>query len=115
MPNAQQQNFDGDLLLIGYEYDQRQLAPGEPLGITLYWQALADEMPDYEVQLRLLDESGWIMETLQERPLSGTSSTADWAPGEIVVDRHELDINRDNTRHLPRAAGLAAHGQRNGP
>ena len=93
IPNGLQQNFNDELLLLGYEYDRRQLAPGQPLGVTLYWQTLADEIPDYEVQLRLLDESGWIMETLQERPLAGESSTADWTPGEIVVDRHELDIN----------------------
>ena len=93
IPNGLQQNFNDELLLLGYEYDRRQLAPGQPLGVTLYWQTLADEIPDYEMQLRLLDESGWIMETLQERPLAGESSTADWTPGEIVVDRHELDIN----------------------
>jgi hypothetical protein len=93
IPNPQWQNFDNDLALIGYEYDQRQLAPGQSLGVTLYWQTLAETMPDYEVQLRLLDESGWIMETLQERPLAGASSTADWAPGDIVVDRHEIEIN----------------------
>jgi hypothetical protein len=93
IPNAQRQNFADELLLRGYSYDQRQLKPGQPLGVTLYWQALAEDIPDYEVQLRLLDESGWIMETLQERPLGGSSSMADWKPGEIVVDRHELYLN----------------------
>ena len=93
IPNAQRHNFADELLLLGYEYDRRQLTPGQPLGVTLYWQALAGEIPDYEVQLRLLDESGWIMETLQERPLAGNSSTADWTAGEIMVDRHELPIN----------------------
>jgi MFS family permease len=93
IPNSQQQNFAGEILLLGYEYDQRRLVPGEPLAVTLYWQALADEIPDYEVQLRLLDETGWIMDTLQERPSSGQSSTTDWLPGEVIVDRHEIDIN----------------------
>ena len=93
IPNAQRHNFADELLLLGYEYDRRQLTPGQPLGVTLYWQALAGEIPDYEVQLRLLDESGWIMETLQERPLADNSSTADWTAGEIMVDRHELPIN----------------------
>ncbi|MFL7870136.1 MAG: hypothetical protein AB8I58_15005, partial [Anaerolineales bacterium] len=93
IPNPQQQNFAGEILLLGYEFDQRLLAPGEPLAVTLYWKALADEIPDYEVQLRLLDETGWIMETLQERPSSGQSSTTDWLPGEVIVDRHEIDTN----------------------
>jgi 4-amino-4-deoxy-L-arabinose transferase-like glycosyltransferase len=93
IPNAQRHSFADELLLLGYEYERRQLTPGQPLGVTLYWQALAGEIPDYEVQLRLLDESGWIMETLQERPLDGNSSTADWTAGEIMVDRHELPIN----------------------
>ena len=115
VPNAQQQNFANELLLLGYEYDQRQLEPGEPLGITLYWQALSDEIPDYEVQLRLLDETGWIMKTLQERPLSGDSSTADWTPGEIVVDRHEINVN-DSTPpgiyHVQVALKNTADGER---
>jgi hypothetical protein len=93
IPNSQRQNFAGEMLLLGYEYDKRQLVPGEPLAVTLYWQALADDIPDYEVQLRLLDETGWIMETLQERPLSGQSPTTDWRPGEVIVDRHEIDTN----------------------
>ena len=90
IPNPQHQNFAGEIMLLGYEYDQRQLLPGETLGITLYWQALTDDLPDYEVQLRLLDETGWIMETLQERPLSGQSSTSAWTPGEVVIDHHEI-------------------------
>ncbi len=93
IPNRQKLNFADELLLLGYEYDQRQIKPGQPLGVTLYWQALADEIPDYEVQLRLLDESGWIMETLQERPLAGQSMTSSWKPGDMMVDRHELPVN----------------------
>jgi hypothetical protein len=93
IPNPQQQNFGGELVLLGYAYDRRQVKPGESLGITLYWQAVENEIPDYEVQLRLLDETGWIMETVQERPSSGEPSTTEWIPGEIVVDRHEIDVN----------------------
>jgi hypothetical protein len=95
IPNAMRQNFEDQLLLSGYEYDQRQVSPGQSLGVTLYWEALADEMRDYEVQLRLLDEGGRIMETLQERPLAGSASTVDWEPGEIVADRHDLPVNSD--------------------
>ncbi len=94
IPNAQQQNFGGDLMLLGYTYDQRQIKIGQSLGVTFYWQALKDGIPDYEVQLRLLDATGWIFEELQERPLAGESSTSSWTAGEIIVDHHELPINQ---------------------
>ena len=89
IPNALRQNFSDEVLLLGYEYDDRRLAPGEKLGITLYWQALAEEIPDYEVQLRLLDESGWIMETLLERPQAGKSSGQSSTPP-CAVPRRRL-------------------------
>ena len=92
-PNLMEQNFANKLMLVGYEYDRRQVAPGEELGITLYWKALADKIPDYEVQLRLLDETGWVMETYQERPQMGTASTSEWSVGEIITDRHVLPIS----------------------
>jgi 4-amino-4-deoxy-L-arabinose transferase-like glycosyltransferase len=90
IPNLTNQNFAGELLLQGYAYDQRQVVAGQPVGVTLYWQALGDERADYEVQLRLLDEQGWIMETVQERPLSGQSPTNTWRRGDLIAGRHEI-------------------------
>ena len=67
-----------------------RLTPDQPVGVTLNWQALGAERADYEVQLRLLDEQGWIMETVQERPLAGQSPTNTWTTGDLIVDRHEI-------------------------
>jgi hypothetical protein len=44
------------------------------------------------VQLRLLDESGQIMKTVETRPSQGHSPTTAWQAGEIVIDNHELPL-----------------------
>ena len=93
IPNTLQENFAGELMLVGYAYDSRQLVPGDSLGVTLYWQRLSPVIGDYEIQLRLLDESGWVMETVQEQPLGGEAPTSSWLPGETIVDRHEIPVN----------------------
>jgi hypothetical protein len=49
-PNAMAQSFNNEILLAGYAYDRRLLAPGDSLAVTLYWQALQDGARDYIVQ-----------------------------------------------------------------
>ncbi len=89
-PNPVNQNFSGELLLQGYAYDERLISAGQTIGVTLYWETLAPDPADYEVQLRLLDEQGWIMETIEERPLQGQSSSSGWTSGDVLIDRHEI-------------------------
>jgi hypothetical protein len=54
-PNLLNQNFFNDLRLTGYEYNQRVLAPGDSLEVTLYWEALRDAPPDYLVEVALCE------------------------------------------------------------
>jgi hypothetical protein len=91
-PNPLEQNFANEILLTGYEYSRREIRAGEPLKVVLYWQALQSDLPDYEVQLRLLDESGQIIKTVDSRPRVGQSPTTTWQAGQVVVDSHELPL-----------------------
>lgn len=76
VPNPLDQNYEDQIRLTGYRYDRRQLAPGDALVVTLYWQALPDVQEAYRVQLQLLDAAGNVRVT-GETPLQV-------APGETV-------------------------------
>ncbi|MCP4425852.1 MAG: DUF2142 domain-containing protein [Chloroflexi bacterium] len=91
-PNPQDQNFNNEIRLIGYEYDQRELRPGDDLAVTVYWEALPALNTDYKVQIRLLDESGGIRAQADGRPQSPTTS---WMPGQIIADTHWLKLDAD--------------------
>jgi hypothetical protein len=92
IPHPLVQNFGNEILLSGYEYDRREIRPGEVLTVDFYWQALQDNLPDYMVQIRLKDETGQIFETSEHRPLQGELPTSTWQAGDAVVDRQELQI-----------------------
>lgn len=94
-PNLLNQNFFNDLRLTGYDYNQRVIAPGESLEVTLYWEALRDAPPDYWVQVALceLPCPEWqpaLVTTVSPPPTAPTSS---WQSGQIVIDPHILPLD----------------------
>jgi hypothetical protein len=94
-PNPQSQNFNDEIRLIGYEYDQLAISPGDTINVDLYWEALDDIGSDYIVQMRLLDESGQIRTEADDRPARGSSPTNSWISGQIVTDTHQLVAPQD--------------------
>jgi hypothetical protein len=68
LPNPGRYHFEDRVRLLGYEYNRRALVPGDPLTVTLFWEALRDEPGAYDVQVRLLDEAGNVVFAAQ-RPL----------------------------------------------
>jgi hypothetical protein len=94
-PNSLDLNYNGELKLIGYEYDRRELKPGEQLAITLYWQALKEISSDYTVQVRLVDEGSKIWAKADRTPVEGDLPTYYWQSGQIITDTHVLRIEPD--------------------
>jgi hypothetical protein len=93
LANSLNEQFGDGIRLAGYEYDSRVLAPGDTLSVSLLWRALKGDLGDYEVQLRLLDETGAIRHTVASRPQTGQSPTEIWAEGQWIVDQHTLPIS----------------------
>jgi len=91
-PNPLDQNFEDDVRLIGYEYDRRVMVPGDKLDVTLYWEALSSDLPEYVAQVRLLAEAGRIVGTANARLQAPTAS---WTDGDVVVDRQSLPLGAD--------------------
>jgi hypothetical protein len=91
LANAGEYRFEDRFRLVGYSYDRRALAPGEPLTVTLYWTAGPSPAEGYEVQLRLLDDAGNIVHN-EQRPLPvmrSASEDADSTGGQAEVEAAE--------------------------
>lgn len=92
-PNPLDQNFNNEIRLIGYEYSERMLQPGDELVVTLYWQALQAIPNDYIVQVHLINQYGDVLERRENRPQQGRSPTNTWEAGEIIADKHVLTLD----------------------
>lgn len=98
LPNPLNQNFNNKVRLAGYEYNQRILAPGEPLIVTLYWEALPDPLPDTIVQVQLRRPPGQPWDTIaaNEQLLANNRSEPSahpWAAGEMITTTHSLTLD----------------------
>ena len=65
------------------------IAPGEPLTVTLVWQAAAPPQGAYTVFVHLMDDAGKIVAQSDAQPAAGYA-TDRWLPGEVVIDTHTL-------------------------
>jgi 4-amino-4-deoxy-L-arabinose transferase-like glycosyltransferase len=87
--------FGDSLVLIGGDFLERTLHPGQTLTYTLQWQALASVDRDYTVFNHLLDSEGRIRAQQDGMPQEGRYPTAMWDPGEIVLDTHSIRLPSD--------------------
>ena len=102
-PNQLVADFEGQLLLQGYQYDEVHLTAGAELTTTLYWQTLAELRADYELRLELWDENG-NLRVRQHQPLLvegiGRSSDPPWQadyglplPADLAPGSYELRLS----------------------
>jgi len=80
----------GSLTLLGFNLDTTSARPGEPLYLTLFWQASESHLPDYDVHLTLGDRMLYV-----GAPVHGTCPTSGWTGGEVIVDRYDPRLPRD--------------------
>lgn len=92
------------IALDGYAIKRLQWAGGPVLRLLLDWRLAAAQAATYKVSLRLLDAgsnpivySDGTPVVVDELPLRQVASTADWAPGEVVRDVHELRLPPDTS------------------
>jgi mannosyltransferase len=83
-------NLGGLIALLGYRMDAGDVGAGEPLLITLRWQALAAMDKDYTFFVHLVgpDDRIWAQE---DRLLEhGGLLTSAWQVGQVVTNQYEL-------------------------
>ena len=82
----------GPLALIEAETPVTALSPGDAIPVELLWQARTTPGEPLVVVLQLLDETGSVVAGLEEQPLNGVYGTQAWEAGELVRDRHTLEV-----------------------
>jgi hypothetical protein len=98
--------------LLGYDLDTTRTAPAGRLNLTLYWQAPARLAADYTVFVHLLqggflDAGDEIRGQGDGPPVGGFYPSSYWDPGEMVIDRHVVEVEADAPAGVYRlAAGL---------
>ena len=90
--NPLNQNFNNELLLLGYDYSQRLLQADKQLTVTLYWQALPALSHDYMVELQLFDAAGNEQLRQQSRLQQGNLATTMLENAQIIQDSHPLSL-----------------------
>lgn len=88
-------NLADELLLVGYSLEDGRVRAGDPLLLTLFWQAQRPLTQDYTVFTHLLDAEGRIRAQMDSQPVGGTRPTSSWQPGETVVDNYAVLIPDD--------------------
>jgi len=92
LPNADRYNFEDRIRLLGYDYAERVLSPGQPLELTLFWEAARPSPGDYEVRIEVVDAGGRVISSQRSRP-GGGGSTMDWRPDAVMVDTISIPID----------------------
>jgi uncharacterized membrane protein len=84
--------FD-DLELLGYNWEERPVQPGDTIGFTLFWRALSDGVKDCSIVLQLIDAQGQLIESgLRYRLGTEGYPTSRWQPGEVIRGQYDYTI-----------------------
>jgi hypothetical protein len=100
--NREDVRFGAEVRLFGHDLTVTEggrnvplagaVSAGSALGVTLYWQAPTHPTRDYTVFVQVLDSAGRLVAQTDGQPRGGDEPTTAWDPGEVVVDRHALDL-----------------------
>jgi hypothetical protein len=83
---------EGVMRLLGYRIGSHEVDPGEPLFVTLYWEALAPTPTDHTVFVHLLGEGELLAAQRDTFPGLGLLSTTWLIPGSRWADRYVLQL-----------------------
>jgi uncharacterized membrane protein len=87
-----QADLGGQVRFLGYALSNEQVAPGDTLLLTLYWQGLAPMETRYTVFTQLLDANGQIQAQMDSEPQGGSLPTDGWSVGQLVQDNYALRV-----------------------
>jgi hypothetical protein len=87
--------FGDQVRLLGYTVEPEQGQPGQPLRLTLYWQALRPPSHDYTIFVHLRRPAGGNVAQADHRPLGEIYPTTLWPLGETIRESSELYLPPD--------------------
>ena len=86
-------DFGDALRLTGFQIDRRNTAPGDTVGLTLQWTALAPTTTDHSLFIHVLGAGERIIAQRDTFPGRGLLSTTWLEPGHTWIERYEIDIS----------------------
>lgn len=86
---------DPAITLIGADFPTPTLRAGDPLPLTLYWQAGSTTSNLYTVFTHLETLDGEVIAQIDSQPQGGGMPTASWATGQSIADPYPLAIPPD--------------------
>jgi len=88
--------FGDQLRLTGYTLEPETAPPGQPVRVTLYWQALRPMPHDYTVFVHLrAPGGGGNVAQADHRPLGSIYPTSLWPVGETIREASDLFLPQD--------------------
>lgn len=78
--------------LLGYDLTTPAVGVADQRLLTLYWQATARPAADYTVFIQVWDGETQVA-GFDGRPVRGDYPTDWWEAGEVIVDKHPLDLS----------------------
>jgi len=91
----QTQPINGAIRLLGATPERATIRRNDFLRVALFWEATEQPEHDYQVSLRLLNQTGHVILTQAHRPSYHHYSTLQWVTGERVRDNQALWIPAD--------------------
>jgi len=93
LPYRSQVAFGDRIELLGYDLEigNWELGIGN-FELTLYWRAKAVVENDYTVFVHLVDQGGKLWGQGDSVPVRGMYPTSAWLPGQLVEDRHVIQV-----------------------
>ncbi len=88
-------NFDGEIMLHGYNLETPAVAPGSSLRFTLFWEGLQPMAKNYTVFLHLRDHTGRTVAQFDYQPFGGAYPTQNWQVGQLLAEPHEFQVPAD--------------------
>ncbi|MDL1895795.1 hypothetical protein FBQ82_05945 [Anaerolineae bacterium CFX7] len=93
--NKQDANFNNTIALVGYDLSANEIQAGNPLTVTLYWNATGAMEKPYTVFVQLLGAAPPPVAQKDAQPLGGGRPTQTWVQGEFLTDAYTLEIKPD--------------------
>jgi 4-amino-4-deoxy-L-arabinose transferase-like glycosyltransferase len=94
IPNAFDAQWN-EIALVGFSRGADEIAPGDALPLTLYWQAREKPARDYLAAIQVVDSSGAVRADARYRPASATFPTRAWDAGETWLDKIMLPVDAE--------------------
>jgi hypothetical protein len=94
LPHRVEYTLGRQIELLGYDLEIEDWELGvEDFELTLYWRAKAVVGNDYTVFVHLVDQGGKLWGQGDSVPVGGMYPTSAWLPGQLVEDRHVIQVD----------------------